>query len=354
MSSIVYPHSVILCPRHCDTSLSRPHTLKVILFRFIICQVIPLLKVRFFIVLGLTLCTALLHGQFEADFIRYLNADGVTYKDYTNVHSREQYSWHYIKKNRLPEQEFSFISPKDFKIIPVINEIYNQIQFESGSFSLIKEDSLREELIIKDGVYTFQNDVLKDMDGNYGCFAKPDGFARLNYVWVFPDNLEVLSYESNRDGDWRLENNTLSYAGTEVNNVLFKISYKLKEQAPLILADRNVVLKDTIEVTKKAITISIWDDGKIDNDVISIKLNDEWIVKYLEAKEEKVKFKYFLTEPINYIVLRADNIGLIPPNTTAINVDDGTTSTTIVLNSDLGMSEAIRIDLNTDMPPNHN
>jgi len=293
-----------------------------------------------------------LRGQFSADFLRYLNEDGVSYKDYTNVQSQESESWHFIKKNRLPDQEFAFISPRDFKIIPLINEVYNQIQFQSGSFSLIKEDSLREELIIKDGIYSFQNDVIHDNDGNYGCFAKPNGFTRLNYVWVFPDNMEVTFYESNRDGEWRLENNTLSYIGTNVNNVLFKINYKIKKQPPLDLIDRSVVLKDTVNVKNKAITISIWDNSKIDNDVISIKVNDEWIVKYLEAKQEKVKFKYFLTQQENYIILRADNIGEIPPNTTAVNINDGTNSQTIVLNSDLGMSEAIRINLDTDPSKN--
>ncbi|MFT4569055.1 MAG: hypothetical protein ACI9FN_004025, partial [Saprospiraceae bacterium] len=89
-------------------------------------------------------------------------------------------------------------------------------------------------------------------------------------------------------------------------------------------------------------------DGQIDNDVISIKVNDEWIVKYLETKKEKIKFKYFLTQPENYIILRADNIGEIPPNTTAVTIDDGKNSRTIVLNSDEGMSEAIKVNLNTE------
>ena len=49
-------------------------------------------------------------------------------------------------------------------------------------------------------------------------------------------------------------------------------------------------------------------------------------------------------KPENYIILRVDNIGEIPPNTTVINIDDGKNSRTIVLNSDLGMSEAIRTE----------
>jgi len=298
----------------------------------------------------ITLCfifnVSLSSQSFNTDFIRYLNEDGITYKDYTKVESLGMQSWHYIKKDRLPEDEYSFISPSDFKIVPIINEDYNHILFSQGSFSLIKEDTLREELIIKDGLYIYQNSVEPDNDGNYGNSAKPKGFRTFNYVWVFPKNIKVETYESNRDGQWRLENNTLSYIGYNVNNILFKITYRLAEAIPLHLSNRDVVLKDTVDVTNTAITISVWDDSKIDNDVISIKINDEWIVKYLEAKQERIKFKYFLTKPENYIILRADNIGEIPPNTTAVNIDDGKNSRTIVLNSDLGMSEAIRINLN--------
>ncbi len=302
------------------------------------------------IVIGTIMMTGLvLSGQnFNTDFIRYLNEDGITYKDYTKVESLGMQSWHFIKKDRMPEDEFSFISPSDYKIVPIINEDYNHILFNQGSFSLIKEDTLREELIIKDGLYIYQNSVEPDNDGNYGNSAKPDGFRTFNYVWVFPKNIKVESYESNRDGQWRLENNTLSYIGYGINNILFKITYRLAEEVPLHLTDRDVVLKDTVDVTNTAITISLWDDGQVDNDVISIKLNDEWIVKYMEAKKEPIKFKYFLTNPENYIILRADNIGDIPPNTTAVNIDDGTNSKTIVLNSDLGMSEAIRINLNKE------
>lgn len=304
--------------------------------------------------IALTICllsSILLMSQRQSlDFIRYINEDGLTYKDYTKVQSLGFKSWHAIEKNKLPEQEYVFISPNSYEVVPQIEENYNLLSFNKGSFSLIKEDTLGgSELIIKDGLYIYQNDPTPDQNGNYGNSAAGEGgFRVFNYVWVFPKNIKVESYESNRDGEWRLENNTLSYIGYGVNNILFKIAYRLAEEIPLHMTNRDVVLKDTVNVTNKAITISIWDDSKIDNDVISIKVNDEWIVKYLEAKKEKIKFKYFLTKPENYIILRADNIGIIPPNTTAVNIDDGKNSKTIVLNSDLGMSEAIRINLEID------
>ena len=283
--------------------------------------------------------------SFSADFVRYLNEDGITYKDYVRVESKRLSSWHYIEKGKNPDEVFSFISPPQYKLVPLLDEKYNQILFSKGSFSLIREDSLRHEVSVSDGIYTFQNDYEENSQGYYGCFAVPDGFHFINYVWVFPSNFEIKDFESNRAGQWKLIDNTLSFIGTEMNNILFKIEYGLKEPPPMFLENRDVFLKDSMIVTNKAITISVWDDSKIDNDVISIKLNDEWIVKYLEAKQERIKFKYVLRNPVNYIMLRADNIGQIPPNTTAIEIDDGENKRTVVLNSDLGISEAIRIDL---------
>ena len=148
--------------------------------------------------------------------------------------------------------------------------------------------------------------------------------------------------------DRSLIDNTLSYTAQEVNNILFKIEYKIRDIQPLELKDRTVSLKDSMVVNQKLITIDIWDDSKVDNDVISLKVNDEWLVQYLEAKQEKTTFKYVLRQPENYIILRADNVGEIPPNTTAIRVNDGKNQYMVVLDSDLGKSEAIKITLSED------
>ena len=295
----------------------------------------------------------ILMGQstgYVTDFIRYLSEDGISYKDYTKVDSKRKSTWHYLPKGRKPEEVFSFTSPREYEFKALLDERYNQILFNQGSFSLIREDKMNDDdLIINDNRYIFQNDYKSSKEGYYGfCAAVKEGFKEVNYVWVFPDRFEVLSYEANVDGDWSLIDNTLSYTAQEVNNILFKIEYKIRDIQPLELKDRTVSLKDSMVVSQKLITIDIWDDSKVDNDVISLKVNDEWLVQYLEAKQEKTTFKYVLRQPENYIILRADNVGEIPPNTTAIRVNDGKNQYMVVLDSDLGKSEAIKITLSED------
>ncbi len=301
-------------------------------------------------ILIFTLCPIVSIAQsegYKTDFIRYLNEDGITYKDYIKVVSKRNSSWHYIEKGKSPEEVFSFTAPRDYQFQALLDEKYNRIWFDQGSFSLIREDSMtRSDLIIKDDSYIFQNDYQESKEGYYGfCAAIAEGFADVNYVWVFPEKFEVNNFEANVNGVWKLIDNTLSFTSQDVNNILFRIEYKVKDKIPLELKNREVLLKDSLSVKNRLITISIWDDSKIDNDIISLKVNDEWLVQYLEAKQEKTTFKYLLTQPENYIILRADNVGEIPPNTTAIQVDDGISQYRVVLNSDLGNSEAIKIDL---------
>jgi len=287
---------------------------------------------------------------YVTDFIRYLSEDGISYKDYIKVDSERSSTWHYLPKGQKPEEVFSFTSPREYEFKALLDERYNQILFNQGSFSLIREDKMdHEDLIINEDRYIFQNDYKSSKEGYYGfCASIKEGFKEVNYVWVFPDRFDVLSYEANVDGIWSLIDNTLSFTAQEVNNILFKIEYKTKDIQPLELKDRTVSLKDSMVVTQKLITIDIWDDSKVDNDVISLKVNDEWLVQYLEAKQEKTTFKYVLRQPENYIILRADNVGEIPPNTTAIRINDGKNQYMVVLDSDLGKSEAIKITLSED------
>ena len=69
--------------------------------------------------------------SFNTDFVRYVNEDGTSYKEYTKVESLGFNSWHFIEKGKLPEDVYSFISPSDYEIIPLLDEGYNQIQFSA-------------------------------------------------------------------------------------------------------------------------------------------------------------------------------------------------------------------------------
>lgn len=111
------------------------------------------------------------------------------------------------------------------------------------------------------------------------------------------------------------------------------------------LENRVVETKDQVNVVSNTITIEVWDHNLIDGDIISLNLNGEWILESYALQKEKKLITLKLTQKENTLILHAINLGSSPPNTASMIINDGTNSKTLVLNSDKGKSEAVKIVL---------
>jgi hypothetical protein len=110
-------------------------------------------------------------------------------------------------------------------------------------------------------------------------------------------------------------------------------------------AKRRVLSSKEWTVKNENITLQVWDNNKQDSDVISLKFNDEWILTKFLLKKEKYTIHLSLKQKENRLLLFAENLGTIPPNTAAISIDDDQYIRTFMLNSDMSKSEAIKIIL---------
>jgi hypothetical protein len=112
---------------------------------------------------------------------------------------------------------------------------------------------------------------------------------------------------------------------------------------------RKVVIKDNINSSSEYITIKIWDNGQEDGDIITLRLNGKVAMFKFQVTKKPHEMIIPLTEKDNIIELYAENVGRIPPNTAAIAViSGGKTIRSLVLESDLNKSEAIKITKNKD------
>lgn len=107
---------------------------------------------------------------------------------------------------------------------------------------------------------------------------------------------------------------------------------------------RKISYVKELSFTNENISVSLWDHGRQDGDIVSIYLNGKTVVsKYnLTYKKKKVNFKLD-PDKINELFLYAHNLGTAPPNTVSIQLTDGSTSEKIILNSDLKSCEAVQI-----------
>lgn len=139
-----------------------------------------------------------------------------------------------------------------------------------------------------------------------------------------------------------------------VNDTSFQ---KLEKQTDSIITNKKNINKDASKrkvvsskewtVKNKKITLQIWDNNKEDGDIISLKFNDTWILSSFLLKKEKHSITIELKEKDNQLLMFAENLGSIPPNTAAISIDDNELVRTFMLNSDMSKSESVKIILDT-------
>lgn len=110
-------------------------------------------------------------------------------------------------------------------------------------------------------------------------------------------------------------------------------------------ADRKQPVIKSITVYRKNIELELWDHNEQDGDTISIKLNDKWVLQEFPLKKEKYKFTIVLESKNNVLLMFAENLGSIPPNTASISVFDGIQKQYAKVNSDFTKSESLRIEL---------
>jgi hypothetical protein len=127
----------------------------------------------------------------------------------------------------------------------------------------------------------------------------------------------------------------------------------LEKKTDSILAIKKVktdISKNRVTVTGKqfqtkqdTIEIHVWDNNVIDGDSISLKLNDDWILTNQMLKRDKMIFRIPLANKLNELLLLAENLGKVPPNTAAISLIDAAGVKTFYLQSDFKKSEVLKI-----------
>jgi hypothetical protein len=94
---------------------------------------------------------------------------------------------------------------------------------------------------------------------------------------------------------------------------------------PTILKTRENSLVQTIIVNTEDVIVRIYDNGEIDDDTISVYLDDRLVLskQRLTASALSIKLKMDEENPDHELVMVAENLGRIPPNTSLMIVSAG-------------------------------
>ena len=116
---------------------------------------------------------------------------------------------------------------------------------------------------------------------------------------------------------------------------------------PVIITEvpeqRKILVTDDIPVTSDSLSIDIYDGSVIDGDSISVYYNDRSILQSVRLSDKPVHINLRLDPNSNthLLVLKAENLGTIPPNTGVMIVHDGSTRKEVHFSNNFKVSSGI-------------
>ena len=107
---------------------------------------------------------------------------------------------------------------------------------------------------------------------------------------------------------------------------------------------RGSDLLKTIEINGEEFNVALYDNGAVDGDSISLFYNGKLILSHRMLSEKAITLTLDATTDyaVNELIMYADNLGTIPPNTALMVVTDGDNRYEVRISSDLKKSGVIR------------
>lgn len=124
----------------------------------------------------------------------------------------------------------------------------------------------------------------------------------------------------------------------------FERKNEIVQQAPKDLSTRKIETIRTVNVVHDSLVLTLYDNGAVDGDTVSVLLNGEVVISKVGLLEKAYNKTIYLTPEMGdsiRIILYAENLGSIPPNTGLLVVRDGDKDYEIRFTGDLQKNSAI-------------
>jgi hypothetical protein len=108
------------------------------------------------------------------------------------------------------------------------------------------------------------------------------------------------------------------------------------------IANRTHIERNPYYFKRKRVVLKVWDNSEIDGDTITIAFNGKIILENYGLVKSKKKLKIKLNPGENTLVVIANNLGSIPPNTAAVKLRNGFQSHFLLTSTTLRKNEQLK------------
>jgi hypothetical protein len=108
---------------------------------------------------------------------------------------------------------------------------------------------------------------------------------------------------------------------------------------------RKIIYTKDLEIGSDSIRVSLYDNGEIDGDTVTVFLNGKPVIVHQEltARATNIYLTLDNSKDVNEVSLFAENLGKIPPNTALMVVTDGISRFEVFLSSTYTQNATVRI-----------
>jgi len=133
----------------------------------------------------------------------------------------------------------------------------------------------------------------------------------------------------------------------EEKNLLSKTSlppaFKVSPTAAAFVQERKTVAPQVVSFTSDSLELTLYDNGEIDGDTVSVLLNGEILMAKQGLKASAIKKTIYIQPGSDEVtlVLYAENLGRYPPNTGLLVVHDGEDTYQVRFSADLQQNASV-------------
>lgn len=179
---------------------------------------------------------------------------------------------------------------------------------------------------------------------NPGAWAKLNATGAKTYSWADVTRPKVILGTSAEIKIQVKAKKTFIVYGDDGDSKIITVNVTKGPAYMQSLNGRKVKKGTLVKIHNEKIKITVYDNNKVDGDSISLYYGDSCIVRNLKLTNKKKTFTLMIDKSNpKQLILFADNLGSMPPNTAACVIGDGKNEINVVLSSDLKSSDAVML-----------
>lgn len=261
---------------------------------------------------------------------------------------------------------FSFVAPHNSKYITVQmpdGSISNWVNIDGFNFENTNDiivplcDTAIHIMASSTKINKGSSVMLTASGGCHYFWTTKDGLTKDtgSVITVTPQSSTLYKVISKQEGCPDISTTVLVEVVEPDKHKELKLDSVLKEEkfvkfTKRYLNGRKYKVQQTLNAESKTMKINIYDKNRVDGDIVSIYLNGKLIVENVQVTHQKKEISLQLQSGSNVLVMYAINLGRIPPNTAALEINNGSKRNKITtLVSDFKNSGALELIYNDDV-----